>query len=132
MTGTLSWGLYWLLETSGVHPRILWLDHHPTMFFLPWTLALPIIGGLGASISRRWGGKTPERLLAGLLPAVSFTILSLFGLAFQIIAGHSVPLFAIAVALLGWLVVPALALLLGVLPFVVAGRQEPSSPEAGA
>jgi hypothetical protein len=119
ITGALAWGVFWLLETSGVRPRVFWWNHEVMMFSLPWTLTLPIIGALGAYSSRRRGGQRSELILAALFPPLVLAILFCIGLALRgILAESSIPLSTIAVGLLSWVIVPAVALLAGVLPFM--------------
>lgn len=119
VTGTLAWGLYWLLETWGVPPRVFWWNNEVVMFSLAWTAILPIVGAFGAYSSRRWGGQRPELLLVGLFPSVALAVLFCIGVAARgILAESSIPLSTLAVGLLCWVIIPGVALLAGVLPFV--------------
>jgi hypothetical protein len=119
ITGTLAWGVFWLLETSGVRPRVFWWNREVMMFSLAWTSILPIIGAVGAYSSRRWGGHRTELVLAGLFPSLVLAILFCIGVALRgILAENSIPTSTIAVGLLCWVIIPAMALLAGVLPFI--------------
>jgi hypothetical protein len=130
ITGTLCWGFYWLLETSGVRPSIFWWNHNPLFLSIPWSCSLPFIGALGAYSSRRAGGKTPELVLAVLFPVIALTVLFCLGLTLRVVIEHdSVPLSDIAVELLFWVIIPGMALLVGLLPFVPKVCQLPSSAE---
>lgn len=123
LTGALAWGLFWVLETTGMHPNVFWWGEAPMMFFLPWTLSLPFIGALGAASSRRQGGRTRERLLAALFPAVAFIIFTAVAVAIRWVNGWApMPPLTVALTLLGWVGVPTIALLVGALPFVVTRR----------
>jgi hypothetical protein len=134
VTGALAWGLYRLLELLGVHPRILAVTSPPLMFFLPWMLALPLLGALGAFGSRRAGGNLREMVLAGMFPVLAMTVLLVVlmpvGLTIQAIVGKPTPLSLVLSGfvnmLLGWVVIPGAALLLGVLCIAVLRRQAPT------
>lgn len=132
VTGTLSMGLLWLLEAAGVQARVLWLNDVAMMFSLPWTLSLPIIGALGAWSSRAQGGRARECLLAGLFPSVSLAMLFVVGFSLVSVFGKEpAPPSAAAVNVLGWVILPGLALLAGVLPIVLAQRRGFSADGAG-
>jgi hypothetical protein len=66
-----------------MHPNVFWWREAPMMFFLPWTLALPFIGALGAYSSRAKGGRTGERLLAAVFPAVAFCVFTAVAVAIR-------------------------------------------------
>ena len=113
ITGALAWGVFWLLETFGVRPRVFWWNHDVMMFSLVWTLTLPIIGAVGAHTSRQGGGHRSELILVGLFPSLVLAILFCTGLTLRgILAESSIPLSTVAVGLLCWVIVPAVALLL--------------------
>jgi hypothetical protein len=120
LTGALAWGLFRVLETVGVDPNVFWWREAPMMFFLPWTLALPFIGALGAHSSRAKGGRIGERLLAAVFPAIAFSVFTAVAVAIRWVNGSiPIPPVTVLFVLLSWVVVPAVALLVGALPFVV-------------
>ena len=87
--------------------------------YWPWLATLPIFGAIGAYISQRAQGLTPARFAAALSPALVMLIVMLlvlpFGLAMDGV--HFLRLVSFGIGLINWVVVPALALLTGALPF---------------
>jgi hypothetical protein len=113
---------------------VYFLGDKPIMVSLPWLAWLPLVGAVGAYWSRRAGGGWKERLLSALTPAISmwaivqltFIGLSLF-MDSVIVAAEWMALFSLE---LGWVLAPAVALIIGALPFVLwpkrsAGQYEP-------
>jgi hypothetical protein len=94
----------------------------PFVFYWQWFVCLPLVGAIGAYWSRNAGGKLLERALAASSPAVAWMcfpgLFLPFVLVFQWIVYHSAPLVPAALFLLGWVVLPEAALLLGALPFL--------------
>jgi hypothetical protein len=95
--------------------------------YLLWLLTQPIFGGLGAYLSRRGGGERRARLVAGVFPALMFlftlgivAVIAVFVERNQFVLDH--PLY-FGMSVLPWVIFPALALALGVLPFLRKGRQ---------
>jgi hypothetical protein len=86
--------------------------------YLPWLALSPLCGAAGAYLSRRAGGRPSMRLLAGLFPGIA--MLSL-GIAL-VLTGKVVfvpPHFSsMWRACTASIILPSLALLLGVLPFL--------------
>ncbi len=140
VTGALAWLLYSLLEALGVHPRILIINNPPLFIFLPWMLALPFLGALGALGSRRAGGNSREMILAGIFPVLAMTALFLLisPVAFTVdmIMRGNVPLplllSGLASAMLGWVVIPGAALLAGALPVALLRHQESAGSSVSA
>jgi hypothetical protein len=88
------------------------------LFYPPWLLSLAALGALGAYCSSRAGGTIGERLIASLFPALQqFIVFS----ARIVVALHGAAhrrwgdVFS---GLLTWVLVPALALLIGSLAFL--------------
>lgn len=159
-TLTLSMSLLRLLIGAGLRPHIVWISSKvPLLFYVPWLLALPLMGALGAYWSRRAGGGLTARILAGLFPAAClitmFFVLVPVGLVgdrriplevvlqvfarpdlnlLHVVVDRRVPLEAMlqafASSALGWVVVPGAALLAGALPFFKDGPRR--SSHAGA
>jgi hypothetical protein len=90
--------------------------------YLFWLLAQPAFGALGAYLSGRGGGDLRARMVAGIFPSLMFLcalsfvfVIAVFVERNPFVLGH--PLY-FAVILLPWVVFPAAALVLGVLPFL--------------
>jgi hypothetical protein len=114
----------------GLQPRLVWIRGMGITLYWPWLAGLPLCGALGAYLSQRAHGPVRARLTAGLAPALIMLIvmllilpwgLALDGLHFFILVG-----FGMGIA--NWVALPALALLIGALPF----RHEPPVPETGS
>jgi hypothetical protein len=102
-------------------------------FNLPWLIALPIVGAVGAWMSWRNGGKTSERLAAGIFPALTFGWVPIWGLVVAVIwlalnlvaparvsdhAGVAEWMMRILSFLVPWVVAPAVSMAVGTLPFL--------------
>ena len=117
-------GLLMLLQKGGLQPRLLWVSaaggQFAMAFYFPWLITLPLFGAAGAYMARRARASSIACLAAGLSPGLTLTaligLLAPFGL---LIDGWSIyRLVIIAAGLLTWGVLPAIALLLGALPFL--------------
>lgn len=94
---------------------------HTGFAIQPWVLTLPFCGALTAYLARRGQGSSVMRMIAALSPCFAWLatipILKVILMCFPgIFAG--MPLRALALAAVGWFVVPALALSLGAIPFL--------------
>ncbi len=138
---TLSSSLLALFQFSGLVPRFHWLSSGMSggsyyTFYIPWLIAMPVVGAISALWSQRAGGKTIHRLLAALAPPIGmlgtflilpfitlliYTLIRLFssrGLhtPFPI---HAAPMMTgIFVLVVSWVLLPAAGLLLGAVPFL--------------
>ena len=86
-----------------------------------WLLCLPLIGAIGAYWSRRTGGKLLERVLAASFPVLGLTCVMVVAFCTGSVIDRqplSFRLVAFVVYLLGWGILPGVALLLGALPFL--------------
>ena len=92
----------------------------PLMPYILWLVAQPLIGALGAYLSRNASGNQQARIVAGLFPAMA-----LFGV--MIVAAWSAVLVEknsyvmhhpihFVLGVVPWVVIPAVALFVGVLP----------------
>lgn len=107
---------------SAPSPHVFWPQHDmPFVIYWQWFVCLPLVGGIGAYWSRHAGGKLLERALAASFPALALMcfpgLLLPFVLLFHWIVYHDSLLVPSALFLLGWVVLPEAALLLGALPF---------------
>jgi len=148
---TLSSSLLALLQFSGLVPRFYWLSDRMSgadyfTFYVPWLIALPVVGAVAALWSKRAGGEAIHRLLAALAPPIGllgfFLISPFLTLLMYVLlplfvnrAGHrqfaptlhAPPLTGLLVLLVSWILLPAVALLLGAAPFL----RKPHSQSSG-
>lgn len=133
---TLSGASFSLLviQSMGIEPHLVWIDlRHlvspPSVlygrinmtFYWPWLASLPFFGALGAYLSGRSHASTRSRLVTGLSPALIMLVVMCVILPIALaIDGFS--LFRLAVfgvwGLMNWVAIPAIALLLGTLPWL--------------
>lgn len=94
----------------------------PKVTYIPWLISLVIAGAVGAHLSRRGGSGWRTLLAASLFPAYIGLGFVLAGIAITLITGVRVfarPQWLYASRALGvGVLIPAIALLLGSLPFV--------------
>ena len=109
----------------GLQPRLVWIHDMGVTLYWPWLAVLPFCGALGACLSQRAHGPLRARLAASASPAlIMLIVMSLIlpcGLAIDGI--HFLQLVSFGLGLVNWVAIPALALLLGTLPFLK--RPEP-------
>jgi hypothetical protein len=118
LTLTLSMSLLMLFLRSGLQPKIVaWSEPGTVLFYVPWLITLPLFGALGAYLSQRAGGSKRAMLLSGVFPVLCLAACFFVILPISLIVDHQVPLDSMFQALLsgliGWIVVPGAALLLG-------------------
>ncbi len=121
-----------MVSTSGIyHPTVILLGPHALVLYLPWLLALPLIGAASALWSRTEGGSPRRRLFAASAPAalIGALLLATFLLGF-VVDRHLdtwLRFGSLGVWLLGWVIIPGTALLLGAAPFL---KETPGCSEA--
>ena len=135
----------YLVMRSGYGPWTVFLDwyvfhaqHHPLQFFIPWLLALPVIGAAGAFWSRRQGGTPREAALAAIFPAIAALGLAIIATPLDILVdvviqrSHSVEhsLCGTAWLLVSFVLAPGLALALGLLVAVRWHHAPAAGPRA--
>lgn len=112
------------LQRAGFQPRLLWVGNMAMLFYWPWLAGLPLCGSAGAYLSRRAQAPVLARIAVGISPAlVSLIALCLilpWALAVDGFSIRRLVYFAVAVG--NWAAIPALALLLGALPFLRGHR----------
>ena len=88
--------------------------------FIPWLLALPLVGAVGAFLSYRAGGSRRAIVFSIVFPVAPFLaailLISPVVLAFDHFIAHNPALASILMAALGLVIAPAIALLAGGLP----------------
>ncbi len=115
-------GLLMILQKLAVQPRVLWIGDMAMVLYLPWLVALPIFGALGAFLAKRAHARFVNRLIVGLSPALA--VLGAFALVLPVslvVDSHRLrdfPFSYFALTIFNWVVLPALALLIGTLPFL--------------
>jgi hypothetical protein len=116
-----------LLQIFGPSPHLYWFYVVKSTgvfceFVVPWLISLFAVGGIAAYWSRRAGGTLRYRLLAALAPAIALLGLFLLILPLAMIMDrhvpHSIKLNAFLVLTLTWVLLPAVPLLLGAVPFL--------------
>jgi len=131
ITSILFIGLLRILAMHMIVVRDAWLNRPAFGFNLPWILALPIVGGLGAFVSRRLAGNRRESLLAGLFPAAVMCVVFVALFPLILLSDTYLPktflLHAYVGAFLADAIIPGVALLAGTLPFTLVRRQEPTA-----
>ncbi len=121
-------GLFSLLTASGSLAVLLWVSMQsrfvwlPKAAFLGWILLLPLSGALGAYLSRRAGGERTSRILAGVFPSITLFValaivfvVALFVERNRFVLEHPA---GVLVPFLGWIVMPAVSLAVGTVPFL--------------
>jgi hypothetical protein len=105
-------------------PHIVQLRSNATMLVYPaWVLGQPLISALGAYCSRRAGGNRLTRLTAGLFPSILMLVAICVVLLVQVLSSGRgdfgrIDFTMLARALMGVIVIPSAAMLLGALPFL--------------
>jgi len=116
-----------LSQYLGARPHLVWVGNVALTFYWAWLATLPIFGAMGAYLSRRAQSSAWARLAAGVAPALVMLIVMClilpWGLAIDGI--HFFRLVSFGLALTNWVAIPAVALLVGVAPFL-----HPAEPEA--
>ena len=121
LTFTLSMGLLAVAEIYGPKPWILRSGNPPVMVVhIPWLLGLPVVGAIGAFLSRRAGGSRRAVFSSIVFPVVPYLAAILFispvVLSFDHFIAHSPMPASILMAVLGLVLTPGAALLAGGLP----------------
>jgi len=110
----------------GVRPHLERFGNRALSLDWAWLLSLPIFGALGAHLSGRAHAPATARLAAGLAPAlvmlIAMGLILPWGLAIDGI--HFIRLVSFGLGLINGVVIPALALLVGTLPFLYKSRPD--------
>lgn len=111
-------------QLSHVQPRLVWIGGWAITLYWQWLATLPVLGAAGAYLSQRSEGEIRARLAAGLSPALIMLIVMTLILpwALAIDGFHFFRLIGFGLGLINWVVIPATALLIGMLPFAFRNR----------
>jgi hypothetical protein len=110
-------------DRLGPPPRVLPFKYGAVVVHTPWLLALLLTSASTTFLARRAGASLSRRLLVALSPALVIggvvnVLMALVVMAASI-SGHRVhPIDFVGHFIVGWLVLPAIALLFGSLPFL--------------
>lgn len=118
ITLTLSSVVLAANQIFGPRPTVLHAAKLPLiMLFIPWLLCLPLVGAIGAYLSRRAGATMGIMVVSSVFPVLPFAGTFLIVLPVGLVLGHHEPFnLTIAGFLTGWFVwilVPAAALVVG-------------------
>src|SRR5436305_15338331 len=90
------------------------------LFYIPWLLSLPLVGALGAYLSHRAVGSQRAIFSSIVFPVLPFLASILLvlpvSLIFDRFIAHNIAPMSLVMALLGWVLLPGVALLAGGLP----------------
>ena len=105
--------------------------------YVSWLLFLPLIGALGAYMSRRAGGSARVVFFSIVFPILPYLAFFLIGLPLALIlddhVAHNITIPALFVGLSAWVIFPAAALLAGGWPVhFFASRRLISRRSAGS
>lgn len=111
-----------LCQFSGLQPSLVRVGKNAMSFYWPWFATLPLFGAAGAHLSQRARGTTASRAAATLSPTLVMLIVMLFILPWGLMIDglHFLRLISFRLGLINWVVIPALALSLGGLPFMIS------------
>jgi hypothetical protein len=99
---------------------------HAVNEYTVWLMALPLIGALGAGLSRRAGGTLRDIVISGVFPALAWLTITLIVLSFAASLGRGLEVVTAPVGAVGLIAVlvliPGGCLLLGVLVYHVVAK----------
>jgi hypothetical protein len=133
LTFALSMGLLELVQKFGPRPIVLDLDKGTPvlMFYTSWLLTLPLAGAIGALLSKRAGGSPRILRISSVFPVLPFGVVFLIAIPAGLLIGHNLSHHIVGAAFLtmmvGWVLVPGVALLSGGLLVQLLSRRS-SSP----
>jgi hypothetical protein len=100
---------------------------HAVNEYTVWLMALPLIGALGARLSRRAGGTLHDIIVSGVFPALAWLTIVLVVLSFAASLGHGLEAVTAPVGPVGLItvlvVIPGACLLLGVLVYHAVAKR---------
>ncbi len=115
----VSWGLLALFLWAGIQPFTWRVNHPPAVpLYIEWLLVLPLIGAAGGYLSRRARASGWRVYLAGTFPALAIACVFLLVLPFRLVVDpsvvHDFDRMGMAAMAVSWVVLPGVALSLGV------------------
>ena len=138
LTLTFSATFLMTLQKYGSRPRIIsWSGPGTLLFYTAWLMSLPLFGALGAYLSSRAGGSRRAVLMASVFPVLALAGTFFFTLPVSLIidrfTDHHVSPGIVATSflmyLVGWVLVPGAALLIGGLPTQIFLSRRPGPRE---
>lgn len=144
LPGLLGFALAMILEVASYrfdsHPLVLSLDRGTPVlrFHFSWIFALLLVGAITAYLSRRAGGTLRTTLLSSIFPALPLAAVFLIAIPTGLIIGHPIAYSVVAEQILymalGWVLLPAFALLAGgcLAQFLPGGSAESRGVGTGA
>ena len=137
LTFVLSMGLLELVQKFGPRPFVLDLDKGTPvlMFYTSWLLTLPFAGAIGALLSKRAGGSPTVLAISSVFPVLPFAVVFLIAIPAGLLMSHALAHHIVGAAfltmMLGWVLVPGVALLSGGLLVQLLSRRSNSRRIAG-
>lgn len=110
-------------DRFGPPPLVLPFKYGAIVVHIPWLLALLPVGAVATFLARRAGADFSRRILVALSPAIliggAVNLLMALVVTLASVGGHRVhAIDFVGHFIVGWLVFPAVVLLLGSLPFL--------------
>jgi hypothetical protein len=128
---TLTASMVWLMLLQRVSWNPASSSFHggpPLMPYLLWLATQPVFGACAAYLSRRAGGSRRARIAAGMSPSIAMLGVLVLALLTGIFIENNAFIWKhpgyMALGFLPWVIFPAIALALGILPFLKGARTE--------
>lgn len=127
----VAMGLLRAAMRAGFQPQIVWLTPGISiLFYVPWLAILPVVGALATYWSRSQGGSVGVRLTAALFTVVTMATIFILLMPVVVLVDRHVPwstfMISWTASMVGWVLVPGAALIVGALPFLKGVPREAS------
>src|SRR5215472_1027592 len=115
----LSMGLLEIAQKFGPHPIVIdLLKGTPALMLYPsWLMILPLVGALGAYLTKRAGGSARMALVSSVFPALPYAVVFMIALPGGLVLSHALAHHVVTAAFftlsLGWVLAPGIAMLAG-------------------
>jgi hypothetical protein len=111
-------------DSFGPPPKVLPFRYGAVIVHIPWLLGLLVIGAAAPLLARRNGASLAQQVIVAVSPGLviggAVNLLMAIVLTSAHLSGHRVhTIDFVGHFIIGWLVLPAGALLIGSLPFVL-------------
>jgi len=114
ITLTLSSVLLAANQIFGPRPTVLHAAKLPLIIlFIPWLLCLPVVGAIGAYLSRRAGATIGIMLVSSIMPVLPFAAAFLLVFPVALVLDDRVRVTGLLTGWFVWIIVPAAALVVG-------------------